>query len=256
MEERIIQLINADIDGEITSSERQELESVLESSADARDMRSELLKLNNLLDSMPMKEPPTDLSHKILDQIKLPAGKKTFSLAGLFSSFQPVTVGVAFAAGLLVTVSFYEMIPGIGVPGDTAGMVGTMVSSQARTTQAVKNDIFLEGDGFSGTVSLNENAGIYVLNFDLDSENRTDVQVGLGRTGLAFGGFAEVKGNADEVMNSVAISGSTLKVQNLGRQQFAVFLRETHPGEVVDTKSITIDFSSNLDSNYQGEPES
>ena len=48
LEERTINLINADIDGELDADERDDLEAILESSADARAMRAELLKLSNI----------------------------------------------------------------------------------------------------------------------------------------------------------------------------------------------------------------
>lgn len=256
IEERAMQLINADIDGELTSSERLELDAILESSADARAMKAELLRLSNVLDGLPQQEPPAELSKKIVRQISLPVAKKSFSLAELFSSLQPANIGMAFAAGLLLTVSFYELGPGSAASVDTAGMVGTMVANQSKDSKLQKNDIFLQGDGFTGTVSLNESEGIYVLNFDLESANKTDVKVGLGRTGLTFGGFADIQSDENKVVNSVAMSGSTLSVQNQGRQQFAVFLREASPGQAIDTKSITIDFSSDGDLIHQGVPES
>ena len=53
LEQRVIELINADIDGELGQAEKEELEAILESSAEARVMKVELLKLANLLESTP-----------------------------------------------------------------------------------------------------------------------------------------------------------------------------------------------------------
>ncbi len=74
-------------------------------------MRAELLRLSNLLNSMPEQAPPADLSGRILDQLAPRRTVTRFSLSSLFASFQPVTTGLAFAAGLLLTVGFYEMSP-------------------------------------------------------------------------------------------------------------------------------------------------
>jgi hypothetical protein len=245
LDERTIHLINANIDGELEAGEREALEAILESSAEARAMKAELLRISNLLDSLPEQSPPAHLSQQILNQFAPPPGGVAgFSLAGFFASFQPATAGLAFAAGLLLTVGFYEMSPGRESSSDTASMVGTMVASQPGGPQFLKNDMSIKGDGFSGTVSLRENEGIYVLNFDLDSEEKTGIEVGLEHTGLSFGGFAEIQGDADKVFNSVAISGGTLHVVNQGRQQFAVFLRENSSDhQAVDAGSITIGFS-------------
>jgi len=246
LEERTLNLINADVDGELTPAEQQQLDSILETSAEARAMRAELLKLSNLLNSVPEQAPPDGLSSRILTQL---APRRAFSLASLFESFQPVTAGLAFAAGLLLTVGFYEMSPQGRTSGDAASMVGTMVAGQNSGLNLLENSLYFSGDDFSGSVSLSENNGLYVLNFDLDSTDRREIKVGLDQTGLSFGGFAETPGTSDKVMDTVTISGGTLRVVSQGRQQFAVFLRGSSPEQAVAAELITIDFSS--DDNLQ-----
>ena len=80
LEERTIHLINADIDGELGPGEREDLEAILESSPEARAMRAELLRLSNLLDSVPEQSPPPGLSQQVLNQITPPPG----GAAGLY----------------------------------------------------------------------------------------------------------------------------------------------------------------------------
>ena len=89
--ERTMQLINADIDGELSQAGQSELESMLESSAEARAMRAELLKLNNLMSSLPAQQPPPDLNQRIMQTIKLSRQKSPFAISQWFASFQPAT---------------------------------------------------------------------------------------------------------------------------------------------------------------------
>lgn len=248
LEERTLNLINADVDGELTSAEKQELDSILESSAEARAMRAELLKLSNILESVPEQTPPPDLSGRILGQLAPARTVARFSLPGLFASFQPVTTGLAFAAGLLLTVGYYEMSPQSSSSLDTAGMVGTMVAGQNNGLNLLENNLYFSSDDFSGSVSLSENNGMYILNFDLDSRDRQEIKVGLESTGLAFGGFAETPGMSDKVVDTVVISGGTLRVVSQGRQQFAVFLRGNSPQQAVAAELITIDISNDAES--------
>jgi hypothetical protein len=209
-----------------------------------------------LFDNQPEQIPPPDLSKRILNKLAPPPRASNFSLSSLFASFQPATAGLAFAAGLLLTVGVYELSPSDQPSSETASMVGTMVASQSGSQDLLKNDVLLKGDGFSGTVSLRSNDGVYILNFDLDSRDLTEIEVGLDRTGLSFGGFAETRSDADKVFETVTISGGTLRVVNQGRQQFAVFLRVNSHEQAVDAGSITIDFSSDGDRLYEGVPES
>ena len=256
LEERTLHLINADIDGELTADEREDLDVILESSSEARAMRAELLRLSNLLDSQPEQLPPPDLLKQILNKLAPPPRASNFSRSGLFASFQPATAGLAFAAGLLLTVGFYELSPNGPSASETASMVGTMVANQSGSQDLLKHDVILKGDGFSGAVSLRSNDGVYILNFDLDSRDLMEIEVGLDRTGLSFGGFAETRSDADKVLNTVTMSGGTLRVVNQGRQQFAVFLRVNSPEPAIDAGLITIDFSSDGDRPYEGVPES
>jgi len=256
LEERTIYLINADIDGELAADERADLDVILESSNEARAMRAELLRLSNLLESMPEQLPPPELSKQILNKLALQPRASNFSLSGLFASFQPATAGLAFAAGLLMTVGFYELSPNGQSLSETASMVGTMVASQPGGPDLLKKDVLLKGDGFTGTVSLRSTDGVYVLNFDLDSEEMTEIEVGLDQTGLSFGGFAETRSDADMVFETVTMSGGTLRVVNQGRQQFAVFLRVISPERAIDAGLITIDFSREGDRLNRGVPES
>mgnify|MGYP003571990654 CR=1 FL=1 len=114
LEERIIQMINADLDGELGQAEKEELDAILESSAEARSMRVEMLKLTNLLDSVPEVAPPPGLSEQILNKLTPPPRKPTFSLAGLKEK------GVPFMTPPPET--YYEMLeerlPGHGEPVD------------------------------------------------------------------------------------------------------------------------------------------
>jgi hypothetical protein len=244
LEERTLNLINADVDGELTPAEQQQMDSILETSAEARAMRAELLKLSNLLNSVPEQTLPQGLSSKILDQLAPSRPVFNFSLSRLFGSFQPVTAGLAFAAGLLLTVGFYEMSPQGGSSMGTAGMVGTMVAGQNSGLNLLENNLYFSGDDFSGSVSLSKNNGLYILNFELESTDRQEIKVGLDLTGLSFGGFAETPGTSDHVMDTVMISGETLRAVSQGRQQFAVFLRGSSPEQAVAAELITIDFSS------------
>ena len=76
LSERALYLLNAGIDGELDATEQEELDAVLEASAEARAMHAELLKLANLLESVPAKDPPPELSAQILDRVATPRPQK------------------------------------------------------------------------------------------------------------------------------------------------------------------------------------
>jgi hypothetical protein len=232
LQQRVIYLINAEIDGELEPAEITELESILESSDEARKMQAELRKLTKLMEDEPEQMPPADLASRIVGQITLPAPRQAtepslpakWSPFGWLASFQPAQAGVAFAAGLLLTVAFYEAAQHDGAPADLSSMVGTMVADPSSLPAREKDSLPITGPGVSGSVSLGEIGEYVVLSFDLESEQQTEIEVGLAEAGLGFGGIAHasVAGNAGD--ETYEVSGGALRVVNQGRQVFSVFL--------------------------------
>jgi anti-sigma factor RsiW len=80
LDQHIIELINADLDGELGADEIRELKSILDSSSEAASFRDELLQLNNAIANVPELDPPARLSRTILDQVQLPARRGLFQL--------------------------------------------------------------------------------------------------------------------------------------------------------------------------------
>jgi hypothetical protein len=229
LEQRVLNLINAEIDGELAPMERAELESALRSSAEARAMQAELRKLASAMEAMPEQEPPADLMRRILGQIKLPPRRSTavsrFSIAGMLASFRPAQAGLAFAAGLLLTVSVYEATSRSGEKVDLSQVVGTMVANPAGTATQQTDNLSIWAPGLSGTVSLSALGEFMLLNFDLESAQETEILVGLAETGFGFGGIAHTSAAGVAVDESYEVSGGTLRVVNPGSHPFVVFLR-------------------------------
>jgi anti-sigma factor RsiW len=98
--ERITELINTGLDGELGQAEQAELDSVLEASAEAREYLRELEAFSNLLDREEPLELPDGLHREIVESIELPSKSKGFSF-GAIPGF--IRYGMAAAAGLVLT---------------------------------------------------------------------------------------------------------------------------------------------------------
>jgi hypothetical protein len=226
LNERAVYLINAEIDGALEPGEQEELESILDSSEEARAMRVELRKLASLLDDTPQQEPPADLVRRIVEQLPAPRRRSGFSLSGLFSSLQPAPMAAAFAAGLLAAVGFYELSSQGRPTADVTNMVGTMVAP-GLGVEAVKRDrLELSAPGVSGTMSLDVQGDVFVVDVDLSSSQTIEIHLDLDESGLVFGGLARAESvSAGE--ESYEVSGGALRVIGQGQQAFSVFLRQT-----------------------------
>ena len=237
-----MELINAGIDGELGPQEQRELEAVLDSSPEAVTFRLELLELNNALCNMPELDPPPTLARDILDQVQLPARHNPFKLPGFLASLNPVASGLAFAAGLLLAVVFYETGSRKVTHQDTVNMVGTMVASDQIKAPGKGNRLLLDLDVLSGTVSLNLSENGQALEFTLDSSKVIEIEIDLDKTGLTVIGFAQDDRGDGSYIDTLELLGGTMRVVNQGRHHFVVFLTQS-PDAKIHGKDIRIEFS-------------
>jgi hypothetical protein len=222
--ERTLQLINAELDGELGPGEREELDALLEASADARAMRAELQKLDNLMDAVPSLTPPPQLGERILDRLALPQRRFGFDISGMFANFQPATAGLAFAAGLLATVAVYEWAPSAHSPMSTSGMVGTMVAGQQIDAMTPLDSYTISQPGMKGTLRLVGSDKLLALEVDVDSARSSEIEIILDDAGVVFGGIALGAGGQGQKSEVYEVSGGTVRVVNQGRQTFTLFL--------------------------------
>lgn len=232
LEARALELINAEIDGELKPGESAELEAILESSAEARAMKAEMLKLSNILDSLPEEAPPQPLAGHILDRIPVRKRPRTFSLASLISSFQPLPSGLAFAAGLLLTVGVYEMSPEQHSPDDFTSMVGTMMMDSQPDPSAQDARLAISAPGVQGSVALSDVGDILILSFDVAAEQKTEIVIAMEDAGLGFRGIARSPSSEPEVGEYYEFTGGNLRVVSETSRPFNVYLRRVEGGAI------------------------
>lgn len=225
-------LINAGLDGELEAGERAELEQLLAASEDARKLQAELRRMAGLLERVPEQEPPAGLTEQIMQGVRLPGPRRGWSLSGLFRPFQPAPVGLAFAAGLLMTVAYYEVSAPAGEGRDLSRMMGTMVTQLAESPVPGGDLLDVSAPGLAGTASLGEVSDFLVLRLDVTSNQPAEFRLGLAEAGLGFGGIARAADDSYAVNETYEVSGGTLRVVSSGNHPIVVFLRRTEPGRV------------------------
>jgi len=250
LETRALDLINAGIDGELDSDERSELDAILASSAEARIMQAELQKLANVLDGMPEQAPPADLADRILQRTRTPRGR-IFALPRIFASSQAVPAGLAFAAGLLLTIAVYEMAPSQFSDRDVSSMVGTMVVGSRGEQLRQETELDISGPGVVGAVTLTDTGNLVVLSFDVTAERKTEIVVAMADTGLGFGGIAREAYDEANTGEYYEVSGGELRVVNERTHPFTVYLRRIDPARA-SSRQIGIEVIHSGGSVFQG----
>lgn len=177
IDEKYLELIHAEVDGELPDRERAELSRYLLANPEARAFREELRSVCAALDAIEQVEPPRGLKESILAAIatRAPAQERTVSRqAG--QAPRMLRYAAAFAGGLLVSAIAFQMgfdsRGGIGV----ADLVGTMAGPGDTGARRV-DSMRLDHGQLAGEVSLYVAGTDLVLAFDVVPQQATEVVV-------------------------------------------------------------------------------
>lgn len=173
LDDRMLELLNAEIDGELSAAERAELSSRLLESSEVRTVREELRRVSDELAQIPLVDSPAGLLESILAAAPLPQpaprGRAVWSAP-------PLRYAAAFFVGLLVSAIAFETMrdqPGISIE-ETAG---TMANPPKLARGVVADTLKVDLPEVRGTVSLFRSASTRVVEFDLAAKLPVDVVV-------------------------------------------------------------------------------
>ena len=215
IEQRAMELLNAELDDELSAAEKRELQEILAASAAARATRDELQVLNKALGGLPQVEPPQHLQESIERQVRLPAG--TGAGNGWLSSSW-VRAGAALAAGVVLTVAVIQIDTGPINDLDEQDLVGTVIQPQDSVLldrAAIANELFI------GRVELRKSENLYVLNLNLASTAKVDTNVDFSGLGLEFAGLDGVR-DEDGVSHP---EDEVVVISSLGKRELGLKLR-------------------------------
>ena len=242
-DQRELELISAAIDGELDADERAELDLLLESSAEARELNGELEKLDSLLKEVPDLEPSASLHARIMAQAKPRQVQSKSSMGNWAAILSPVAgfrYAVAVSAGALLVGIFIGIR---SVPPDTidvVDIVGTVAPESVPADANIVDSFAIREEGLESLVQLRLSGSDYFLDIDSDTTQRLDIFVDLGGAGLWPDAMAQTDGQSE----AIAVAGQILRIEALGKQRLSVLLRHVDDVAVNGEAKITFEFSS------------
>lgn len=224
--ENLIALIHAGVDGELDDRQRLELEQALDGSEEARAYQAGLLKFCSLLEDQQGPELPQGLHRNILDSINLPSRPANGRGFGALPGF--IRYGMAAAAGLLLAIGIMDTQPVNMDSRDLDNMVGTIMQNDSRSRAVTLGSFSFDLDEVVSSVNLQQRDSTLVLDVVLDSPHVVDISLNYSGDGLVFDAIAQIQSDLD----SIGVNGQAIQISGRGRQHFAVLLhRESGPAE-------------------------
>ena len=241
----IVELINADIDGEISPAQKQELDAALASNPEAGAMHTELSAMGAALDELPDLDPPPHLKHTIMASIPTPQPEQPREswLQSLIAAPALRYAGM-FAAGALLTLSLVssDQLSDRAFT-DVTGLVGT-ISSEVPDGPGVQTTR-IDRPEVAGRVSLRNSGPLLIVDFDLVSAGPVDIVASYSDQTIWFNGFAQLESPGA----SISAESGRVTMQIDGKRRYALFLHNAGDREI----AINLQFKSGEDVVYDTE---
>lgn len=228
----IVDLINAEIDGELSVDDRERLDIYLAGSPAAREYRDDLAAFCGQLNTIDKLEPPEHLQNLILDNLKPTATKESsrglFDVLAVLFGVNGVRYAASFAAGVILTYALVNSGQiSDGAFDDVTNLVGTMTQPEPLGEVARVDDLRLTLSEIAGTVTLNRSGPMLIIDFDLASESPVEIIAGFNDPDVWFNGFAQLESEG----TSISAATGQVTLRTLGQGRYAVYLYDASPGE-------------------------
>ena len=219
IEQKYTDLINADIDGEISDAERIELQSFLDENAEGRALHDELASLSATLQSVEVEEPPPYLRHIIMNAVPpTRAPDESPGFLQILLATPALKYAATFAAGVFLTLSIVNSGQMANQAfDDVTGLVGPVadpVQSELESSIAV-NEVDI-----AGTVSLRSSGSMLILDFDLVSKDHINIEAAYTDRTIWFNGFGQLESEG----TTVSAEKGRVQLRMEGKRRYAVYL--------------------------------
>jgi anti-sigma factor RsiW len=236
VDQKYIDLIEAEIDGRLSAAERAELARHVLVNPDARELRDEMRQLCDMLDAVQAEEPPAELHADVMSALRaqsrqpgtrLPAGGR---VRAYLSSPAGLRFAAAIVGGVLVGTLAFEFAgrdPGLA----PSQLVGTMAPQGA--TASPQRQARFDNAAVVGSVTLEGTAEAPVVRVSVVSQGGVTVIASLDGEQLRFGDLQSA--GSQPVVRQAAFA------QRNNRQHVAVTISVVAGDGIVETATLGFD---------------
>jgi hypothetical protein len=219
IEQKYSDLINADIDGEISASEKAELQAFLDENAEGQALHDDLSSVCATLDTVQSEEPPPHVRHVIMNSVKpTPRPEESPGFLQILFATPALKYAVTFAAGVILTLSIVDADKiSNHAFDDVTGLVGTVSDP---VNSALASSISVTEPDLAGTVSLRSAESMLILDFDLVAKNQIDIEAIYSDPSIWFNGFGQLESEG----TTISAETGRIRLGMNGKRRYAVYL--------------------------------
>jgi len=226
--ERIIELINKEIDGTILPAERVVLEQYCSGSTEVQEMSRDFNQIASMLREVKHVDPPSTLKARVMREIapeKAPHYQPLWQVlrTSVVDFFQPRTgfrFAYAFSGGVLAGIALFALFASIsGRPSFESGdAIGTMISSSARNLQ-LGREFTINAGGVSGAVTTQHSEEISVLTVNFNASSDVVTHISYDPASLTMKAVRRSEDPGDHLV----VRGGEIELSGVGNHTFAIY---------------------------------
>ncbi len=226
---KYIELINRDLDGELTERERRALEAYLASNPEARTYSDEIHKLSEMLDKVERLEPHPNLKKKILNSVstkRVERREKSWNWLPQFHLRLNFRLVFSFAAGVVAGLFLFAIINPLQ-PVKQVDLVGTIGLEQTAGAMRVMDRSEIRQGDLRATLSTLVNGKLALVEMQLNTSVASDVVVTFEPSKLAPHGLTHVQ----RFEGPVQFGTGVVRFQHRGGNRYRLWFKVESPEE-------------------------
>lgn len=219
IEQKYIDLINADIDGEISAADKLDLNAFLAENDEARTLHAELAALCDSIEMVESEPPPPHIRHVIMNSVKPAPGKPASrSFFQELLATPALKYSATFAAGVILTLSAVSSDQfSHKAFDDVTGLVGTIAEP---TKNGRLNSIAVDNTKIVGNVSMRSSGSMLILDFNLVANGPIEIEANYSDRKIWFNGFGQLESSG----TSISAKAGSISLGMEGKRRYAVYL--------------------------------
>jgi len=223
--------MHAALDGEASEREMAALRDYLVSNPEAQSVQTGLVKLADVLGQVEDIEPPRDLTESILAALppRRTAADNVLRGKPWHAGFPILKYGYALAAGLLIG----SVLTGVAFRSlyspENSDFYGTMIAREHASPNLAVDQMKLDLSDVRGSVGLSRSGSNAIVDFDLDTRQPVEVDVGFDGSQVGLKGFSQ----QSSIAHLLEAKPGRLSFRSEGKYRSTVLLTNDHHAPII-----------------------
>lgn len=237
MDDRFIDLINRELDGDLSDSEIKRLKGYLSQDSEGAELRENLRKLSLILGAVPPQEPPAYLKHRIMEAVcavKKQSAPNRSIVGEILSVFRvrfSPPLAYSFATGAVIGILILGSLVTLGNGDfrlDPSDLRGAILEGQKPAVEIIQPTYPINFQGVTGNVKAGIGNGLATIEISIVSQKALKIDLRFPENLISFAAVTQSSIVSGEAKSSdFQISANSVRIDHLGENNYLIVFHRT-----------------------------